>query len=168
MILVVNAWELLFKAKLLKDAENKLTTLYVHDGRRIRKSRTGIPLTIELLGAMRKLTVAQEVHDNLESLVEIRDTAVHFYNDDDLRYIVYTLGVAALKNCQELVKQWFKLSLAAYNFYIMPVGFSYNFQTLRMLDVRSLPRLLQTWLKLWQKRRSERLVTGHSPLLARS
>lgn len=136
VILLVNAWELLVKAKILKDGKNRLSALYVRNGRRYKKSRTGIPLTVELLWAMKKVNCPLEVTDNLEALVEIRDTAVHFFHDDDLRYVVYTLGVAALRNYQTLCKSWFSRSLASYNFYIMPIGFSYNFRTLKMLEVQ--------------------------------
>jgi hypothetical protein len=144
VILIVNSWELLLKAKILKDSNNKLSSLYIHQGRKIKKSRTGNPLTIELLGAMQKLTLDTTVIDNLTSLIEIRDTAVHFYNDDSVRYIVYTLGVAALKNYQTLIKQWFKKSLTAYHFYI---GFSHSFKTFRMLDLADSPPFVANLVK---------------------
>src|ERR1700685_4274326 len=60
VILLVNAWELLLKAKILKDAKNRMSALYIHFGknnRKIKRSRTGNPLTIELFGAMQKLSL---------------------------------------------------------------------------------------------------------------
>lgn len=142
VILLVNAWELLLKAKILKDSKNRLSSLYIHFGtnnRKIKRSRTGNPLTIELFGAMQKLSLDPVVSENLSSLVEIRDTAVHFHNDDGVRYVVFTLGVAALRNYQHLAKEWFKKSLASYHFYILPIGFSHSFQTFRLLDASSTP-----------------------------
>jgi hypothetical protein len=150
VILLVNAWELLAKAKILKDARNRMSSLYIHDGknnRRIKRSRTGNPLTIELLGALRKLPVDDVVIENLSALIDIRDTAVHFYNDDGVRYIVYTLGVAALRNYQALSKDWFKRSLTAYHFYILPIGFSHAFRTFRLLDLQTSPPVVATLLK---------------------
>jgi hypothetical protein len=142
VILLVNAWELLLKAKILKDSKNRLSSLYVHHGKnnhKIKRSRTGNPLTIELLSAVQKLTLAPVVRENLSSLVEIRDTAVHFHNDDGVRYVVFTLGVAALRNYQHLAKEWFNKNLASYHFYILPMGFSHNFQTFRLLELDSTP-----------------------------
>jgi hypothetical protein len=145
VILIINAWELLLKAKILKDTKNRMSSLYIHFGknnRKIKRSRTGNPLTIELFGAMQKLSLDAVVVENLASLVEIRDTAVHFYNDDGVRYVVYTLGVAALRNYQHFVKDWFKRSLTAYHFYILPIGFSHSFRTFRPLDLESTPTVV--------------------------
>ncbi len=142
VILLVNAWELLLKAKILKDSKNRLSSLYIHFGKnnhKIKRSRTGNPLTIELFGAMQKLALDAVVTENLSSLVDIRDTAVHFHNDDGVRYVVFTLGVAALRNYQHLAKEWFKKNLASYHFYILPIGFSHSFQTFRLLDIDSTP-----------------------------
>ena len=150
VILLVNAWELLLKAKILKESKNRLSTLYIKYGknnRKIKRSRTGNPLTIELFGAMQKLALDPVVTENLSSLVDIRDTAVHFHNDDGVRYVVFTLGVAALRNYQHLAKEWFKKNLASYHFYILPIGFSHTFQTFRLIDVESTPPAVATLLK---------------------
>lgn len=40
-ILMANAWESLLKATILKDSGNHLTALYVKDGRRYRRSKSG-------------------------------------------------------------------------------------------------------------------------------
>jgi hypothetical protein len=150
VILLVNAWELLLKAKILKDSKNRLSALYIKYGKnncKIKRSRTGNPLTIEMLGAMQKLGLDPVVAENLSSLVDIRDTAVHFHNDDGVRYVVFTLGVAALRNYQHLAKEWFKKNLASYHFYILPIGFSHSFQTFRLIDVDSAPPAVANLLK---------------------
>lgn len=150
VILLVNAWELLLKAKILKDSKNRLTSLYIHFGKnnhKIKRSRTGNPLTIELFGAMQKLALDPVVTENLSSLVDIRDTAVHFHNEDGVRYVVFTLGVAALRNFQHLAKEWFKKNLCSYHFYILPLGFSHSFQTFRLMDVDSTPPAVANLLK---------------------
>lgn len=150
VILLVNAWELLLKAKILKDSKNRLSTLYIKYGknnRKIKRSRTGNPLTIELFGAMQKLALDPVVTENLSSLVDIRDTAVHFHNDDGVRYVVFTLGVAALRNYQHLAKEWFKKNLASYHFYILPIGFSHTFQTFRLMDIDGTPSAVANLLK---------------------
>ena len=68
------------------------------------------PMTIELLGAMRKLSIDPLIQKNILSLVEIRDTAIHYFHNRSLKYVIYTLGVAALRNYQRLVKDWFSAS----------------------------------------------------------
>lgn len=139
IVLAVNSWELLFKAKILKDSRNKLRTLYIYDGKKIRKSRSGNPMTIELLGCMRRLSIDLLILKNISSLVEIRDTAIHFFHNRSLKYVIYTLGVAALRNYQRLVKDWFDCSLLEYNFYIMPLAFAHDFVTLQTIDLEKAP-----------------------------
>jgi Protein of unknown function (DUF3644) len=139
-ILHINAWELLLKAKILKDNAEELEALYVKrtDGS-FKINRTGNPMTVEIMGAMRLVSLDSTVAKNLEQLVAIRDTAVHFYHDMTLSYVVYVLGVAALRNYQKLAADWFNRSLLEYNFYILPLGFAYTFQTLSLLDLEGKP-----------------------------
>jgi len=148
VILIVNAWELLLKAKILKDNDDDLSSLYVYQKGQPKTNRSGNPLTIEIFGAVKRLNLAPPIHENLNALIEIRDTVVHFFTSESLSYLVYTLGVAALRNYQRLVKDWFDQSLLNYNFYILPLGFAYNFQTLSLIDLDKEPeaisKLLQT------------------------
>src|SRR5262249_44793026 len=50
-------------------------------------------------------------------------------------------------NYQTLVKQWFKKSLTAYHFYILPIGFSHSFRTFRMLDLEASPPSVANLIK---------------------
>jgi hypothetical protein len=148
VILLINAWELLLKAKILKDGRNKLSSLYVPQGKRKwKRTRMGNPFTLDIGAAMQRLDLDPIVIENLCSLVEIRDTAVHFMNDDSLPYVVFTLAVAALKNYQQLCKQWFSQSLADYHFFIMPLSFTHDFRTFSSLDVRKSPPVIANLLK---------------------
>lgn len=119
-ILNINAWELLLKAKILKNANGKI----------------------------------ENVTANLNSLIEIRDTAVHFYNDKNLSYLIYTLGVASLKNYQKLIKTWFDKSLLEYNFYILPLAFAYNFKTIKLLELEKEPEAISNLIKSVSSRQS--------------
>ena len=87
-----------------------------------KQTRNGVTMTIEIIGAMKHVKLDTAVMENLSSLIEIRDTAIHFYNDKALSYLVYTLGVASLKNYQKLIKTWFDKSLLEPAF----PTFSYN------------------------------------------
>jgi hypothetical protein len=144
----VNAWELLLKAKILKDAGDNLTALYIplSDGK-YKCNRSGNPLTIDITKAISHLSLDKPIIENLNLLIEIRDTAVHFYHTDSLLYLVYTLGFASLKNYQRLIKDWFERSLLEYNFYILPIAFAYNFKTFSALDVEKEPTVISNILK---------------------
>jgi hypothetical protein len=146
-ILNVNSWELLLKAKILKGAGDDVTALYVLKDGNPKLNRNGHPLTVEILGAMRLTGLDPVIAENLTSLVEIRDSAVHFYNSEALSYLVYTLGVASLRNYQKLIKTWFDRSLTEYNFYILPLAFAYNFKTLSMIDCDKEPEAVAQLLK---------------------
>lgn len=135
-ILIVNAWELLLKAKIVGDACDDLASVYVPGQSSTYKlNRNGNPITIEITRAMQVLSLPLVVKDNLGALVDIRDTAVHLYHTDPLSYLVYTLGLAALRNYQKAMRDWFGRSLLEYNFYILPLGFAYNFQQLSLIDL---------------------------------
>lgn len=139
-ILMINAWELLLKAKILKDANDDITSLYVPDNQGgYKQTRNGTHLTIEINGAINQVGLAQTVANNIKLLVEIRDTVVHFYHASSLNYLLYTLGAATLQNYQKLMTSWFAKSLLEYNFYILPLGFAYNFKTLSLLEFEKEP-----------------------------
>lgn len=60
-ILLVNAWELLAKARILQKSGGKLRSIYVADARgQIKKGRAGNPITLELLSAAGKLSADGE------------------------------------------------------------------------------------------------------------
>jgi len=115
-ILAVSAWELLLKARLLKEAENDVMAIYEtepvrkRDGtaakrKKIKRSRAGNPLTITLGVAIRRVSelankpLDTACRENLLLLTEVRDSAVHFVNDDrDLAAKVHQVGAASVIN----------------------------------------------------------------------
>ena len=138
-ILAINSWELLFKAKLLKDNHNKMRSLYVtelirnKDGskskrRRIKLTRSGNPFTHSIDYIAEKLIAAgkldRTVWDNITALIELRDSAIHFYNySAKFNLRIQEIGTASLKNYVILYKKWFGRDLSTYNFYLMPLSF---------------------------------------------
>ncbi len=147
-ILIINAWELLLKARILAINEDDISSIYVQvqDGS-FKTNRSGNCLTIEIMGALRKLGLASNVVKNIENIVEIRDTAIHFFHEETVSYLIYTLGVASLKNYQRLINEWFDQSLSDYNFYIMPLGFAYNFQTLEIVNLDTKPEIISNLVR---------------------
>lgn len=139
-ILALNAWELLLKAKLLAENNNRLQCLTFYQtrltksGRQskrkyVKTNRAGNAQTIglgQVIGDLeaKGTRLPAAVRHNLDGLMEIRDNAIHFINADPrLAKQVLELGTAAVKNFIELAKQWFRLDLSAYNLYLMPIGF---------------------------------------------
>jgi hypothetical protein len=147
-VLVINAWELLLKAKIVADSGEKLESLYVfkEDGKP-KSNRTRQPRTIGLQEAMKKLDLDPAIVGNLEGLVAVRDEAVHLYSSEPLSYLVYTLGAAALQNYQKLIHKSFGRSLLEYNFYILPLAFAYNFKTLSTIDCDREPEAVAALLR---------------------
>lgn len=148
-ILNVNAWELLLKAKIVKDAGEDISSLYVQrsDGE-YKTNRSGNFLTIEVIGALSKLALDIPVAENIKALVEVRDTVTHFYYDEVLEYVVFSLGVASLRNYQKLIREWFDKSLTEFNFHILPLAFAYDFRTLAMLDLKDKPDAIANLVRM--------------------
>ena len=138
-IIAINSWELLLKAKYLKDNRNNMRTLYVKepivnkDGnkskkKRIKLTRSGNPFTHSLDHIAKKLIekgeLNQIVFDNILALIELRDSAIHFYNYSlNFNVRIQELGTASLKKYVSLYKKWFGKDLSEYNFYLMPLSF---------------------------------------------
>ncbi len=132
-ILALNAWELLLKAKWLAMHRNRVSSLYIRQGKgskrpRYKRTRSGSPFTHSADYLAKKLA-EQKVLDeacrkNLEALAELRDTAVHFYhNNPELAKRVQEIGMATVRNFAEAVQEWFKEDLSRFNFYLMPLSF---------------------------------------------
>jgi hypothetical protein len=135
-ILMVNAWEVLLKAKILKDNNNKLKSIYVIDkdktkadgtpykSPKYKTNRAGNFLTIEITKAIKTLNLEERLAENILLLTEIRDNAIHFFNESKLfEKKVLEIGTASLKSYVECVNEWFDYDLSQYNFYLMPLSF---------------------------------------------
>jgi hypothetical protein len=138
-VLAVNSWELLLKAKWLKESSNKINSLYVYepklrkDGTKskkqaIKQTRSGNPFTHSLDYLAKKLIekgfLDNIVWLNIQAILEIRDSSIHFYNRLGLFSMrLQEVGSATLKNYVTLINDWFGKDLSQYNFYLMPLSF---------------------------------------------
>jgi len=138
-ILAINSWELLLKAKYLRTNHNKMRSLYVFeskenkDGSKSRKksiklTRSGNPFTHSLDFIAKKLIISGDMretaYNNIEALIELRDSAVHFYNYSmKFNIRIQEIGTATLKNYVTLFNKWFGKDLSKFNFYLMPLSF---------------------------------------------
>lgn len=133
VILAVNAWELLLKAKWLLAHRNQLSSLYVRQGggakrKRIKKTKAGNPITHSLMFLARALEqdgkLDRNAVANLEILDELRDSAVHFYHADPaFAAKLQEVAVAAVKNFNVAARDWFREDLSRFNFYLLPLSF---------------------------------------------
>lgn len=127
-ILAINGWELLLKAKWLYDNQNQMESLYVteKDGS-IKKSRSNAPFT-HGLDYLAKKFVADKVlnslaWNNIQLLLEIRDSSIHFYNKSSIRTTIYGISAACVKNFATAVRNWFNKDLSEYDISLMPLAF---------------------------------------------
>jgi len=140
-LLMTNAWELLLKAKFVKEKNNHINSIYVKepvlrkDGTRgtrkvYKKNRCGNNFTLDLFKILHILkselmvNIDDACEANIELLAEIRDNATHFYNPDpEFSKKVLEVGTASLKSYVTYVQLWFDYDLSRYNFYLMPISF---------------------------------------------
>lgn len=138
-ILTVNAWELLLKAYLLRLNKYNMNTIYVlepvlkKDGKpSTRKkptlNRCNNPMSISIFDTINRLKETVEISNNLiqsiESLIELRDNAIHFINSKSITKQVQELGFANIKNYIATIKKWeLEIDLSEYNFYLMPLAY---------------------------------------------
>ncbi len=140
-ILALNAWELLLKAKVLKDAENAISSLRVYETRLtkagerstkkfLKRNRAGNPQSITLGACIAKLDetndskLPSEVKANLEALIEIRDNSIHFITaSSTLARQAQELSAACVRNFILLAKKWFKKDFSDILNLVLPLSF---------------------------------------------
>lgn len=139
-ILSINAWELLLKAYYLRMSKYKLKALYEmqpaqnKNGTKSKRkmvvalNRCGNPKTLSLSEIMSRLKEQGKLRNNLlnniEALIELRDNAIHFINTTPITKQVQELGFACIKNYISIIKEWrLEIDLSEYNFYLMPLAY---------------------------------------------
>jgi hypothetical protein len=138
-ILSVNAWELLFKARLLQNGRYNMRSIYqmefipkkdgtISKRKRPKSNRCGNPSSISIYEAIKRLktdeTLPTNLTESIESLIELRDNAIHFVNTQDVTKQIQELGFANIKNYISIIKKWsIEIDLSSYNFYLMPLAY---------------------------------------------
>ncbi len=129
-VLAVNAWELLLKAKIITENGNNVEAIWQLDKDGIPIVKAGMHQTIGIFEALQKLN-SEKILDkdcckNLEGLIEIRNTSIHFINKShDLAQNVQEFGMACLLNYVVATNEWFERDLSSYSFFLMPMSFFY-------------------------------------------
>lgn len=133
-ILMVNAWELLLKARILQENEDDTQSLLAYQNiggqKKPKRNRSGNTITIDVSKAAKTVSqyeshkIDQTCIRNLELLIEIRDNAMHFINaTKELSNKVYQISFATLKNFLFATREWFQLDFSQYNMFLMPLAF---------------------------------------------
>lgn len=138
-ILVICAWEALLKARVAK--EHSFQAIFatefapLKDGKpgkrkRIKVNRSGNPMTLGIDACMAlcerlpSKPLDPACRRNIESLIEVRDNAVHFHNEDrELARLVHEAGAAALSNFCHALEDWFGVPPGTHRFAILPLSF---------------------------------------------
>lgn len=61
---------------------------------------------------------------NIQALLEMRDSSIHFYNRSGAFPVrLQEIGAASLKNFVAATKNWFGRDMSEFNFYLMPLSF---------------------------------------------
>ena len=165
-ILMVNAWELLLKAKIVTDANQDMSALYIidttqkkNDGtpykkQRFKKNRSGNFFTIDICRAMSKLNLQRDLSAQLETLIEIRDNAIHFYNESKLfDKKLLEVATATLKSYVEMLGEWFDRSISDHNLFLIPIAFNIptHFDATALAKESSTHRKLLEYLEVQER-----------------
>lgn len=168
-ILMINAWEIFFKAKILFEKNNSINSLYQYERRTlkngekskrryIKRNRSGNPMTIGLKKAINIIEneklgdIDKKIKANIYALMEIRDNSIHLINiETRLSKTIQELGTASLVNYLELTKKWFNTDLHRYNFYLMPLAFFRDFDSALVLNLSKEERNFTDYINVLQK-----------------
>ena len=76
--LLVNAWEVLIKARIVQQSGGKIQSIYRRERNSSRfEKRDGNFLTIEIWGALNRSGLPDEIKSNIGGLIKIRNQATH-------------------------------------------------------------------------------------------
>lgn len=155
-ILMVNAWELILKAKAVLDAGDKIEAIFVIDKAtgQPKTTRSKNPMTHEVTYLSESLLtrsvpgMTRACAANINLLIEVRDNAIHFFNCDlHFSRRVMEIGTASLKNYLDLVGRWFRYDLRRFNFYLMPISFYHEFESAECISVSSRSQQVNNFLR---------------------
>jgi hypothetical protein len=143
-ILMINAWELLLKARIVRENRGKLSSVYARDSvrlkngkhgkrKKVRLTRYGSPHTIGIVEARnivqgyKKDNLEEVAAANVTALLDIRDHATHFVASNiNLRNTLAELSLAAVRNYIVASQKWFRVTYADLNLAAVPISFSLN------------------------------------------
>lgn len=174
-ILMINAWELLLKARVMKENGGKVSSIHAYkivknkkgaDTKRYIKTRTGLNYSIGvwtasgLVQSYAKDAIDLPCANNIQALLEIRDNAVHFFSKNaQLRKALAEISLACVRNYVLAAQNWFGVHFADLNIASIPITFDLDQQMVEAVAKK--PTVAVTkFLKHMQALESESSGTG--------
>ena len=139
-ILMLNAWELILKARLVQQNSGDMRVIFEYEyvkkkdgkksNRRKKKlNQSGNPMTINFSTALTKVRddplndVTDDLIRNLKLLHEIRNNSIHYYDGrTDLELRVHEVGSATLRNFILAIDTWFSVDIRSLNVNLNPLS----------------------------------------------
>ena len=165
-ILITNAWELLLKAKVIRENSEDVESVFVvdkkkHGPKTYKAGMSGNPTThglVHLAGKIQSIAgygMEKSCKDNIFALYAFRNDAVHFIsNRHAIARRITELGAASVRNYALLVKEWFGKGFIEETSAFLPLVFasSTDFTVLSPLtDNEFARRLVEQWDRLAQE-----------------
>ena len=122
--LLVNAWEILIKARIVQKSKGKLETIYQRerDSRRYKRNSDREILTIGIRGSLNQSGLPQEVKSNITGLIKVRNQATHLgVLVPELKQSILEFSTASVQNFAKAYADWFQDAIDAP--YLLPLGF---------------------------------------------
>lgn len=138
VILLMNSWELAFKAILSRNR----TRIYAEKERGKPYRTLGL---FEALNKSEKLFPAEipfaAVSANIAALVDYRNNAVHFYNEVGFETVIYGLAQTSIVNYRDLVSNIFGVDIAEeVNISLLPLSFNAPPDPIKFLGEQKHPK----------------------------
>lgn len=127
--LLVNAWEVLIKARIVQQNNGKIQSIY----QRKRNSRRfdcidGDIRTIDLREALNQSGLPEDVKNNIKGLHKIRNRVTHLgILTSELKLLILEYSTASVQNFVKIYTNWFHESIEVP--YLLPLGFVGSVQT---------------------------------------
>ena len=122
--LLVNAWEVLAKARIIQLNGGRLQAIYrrKRGSRLYERGEDGEILTIRVRGALNRSGVPEEIKNNIYGLIKVRNQAAHMgVLIPQLKDVILKFSTASVQNFIKAYQGWFGESFDAP--YLLPLGF---------------------------------------------
>ena len=153
-ILMINAWELLLKAKRIKSNNNRMSSIYVKEKVKnkngaiskkevYKRNRSGNCFTLSLFDLIKLELTDNNLISNLTLLSEIRDNAIHCFNKAKITEKHYMeIICATISSYKTVLALWFSYDISDENMFTIPVGFNlpkeYDLSDVRTKEERNI------------------------------
>ncbi len=122
--LLVNAWEVLIKARIVQQNGGRLQSIYrrKRNSRRFVRGDDGEILSIQIRGAINRCNLPAEANANIRGLIKVRNQATHLgVLVPELKQTILEFSTAGVLNFVKTYGTWFHESIEAP--YLLPLGF---------------------------------------------